>query len=151
MIDALFVAIAVGCSALYYNVPKNSLLAVMFTGASGYFVVSVVHQYLGYRYIGLLLGIMTLGILAGFFARRYKLPTTVFFQAGIIPLVPGRALYRMMYHIVFENYSEAIKHGTDAIMVAGILAVGIYLTSVISDTIKLRLIQARRRDKLDEN
>lgn len=144
MIEFLMITLGVMASAIFYHVPKKSIIPVSITGLCGYFVYVTVERLTSFKYLALLVGVISLGILAGFFARRQKLPTTVYFQPAIIPLVPGGSLYRMMYNMVFENYTTAIKFGSEAIMVAGILAIGIYLTSVLSDLLKLRLRRLRR-------
>lgn len=150
MKSLIFMALGVLASGVYYNVPRKSLAAVTVTGAIGYTVYYIINTYLGLSYLGYLLAIMALGVAAGFFARKLKLPTTVFFYPGIIPLVPGRALYLTMYNIVMEEYSSALEYGVQALTVAGILAIGIYLTSYIFDTIMYRLDGVmRRRHKID--
>ena len=154
MIRSIFFnTLAVFLCAIYFNVPRRSAIPVMLTSLSGILVQIFIDQLLAIKYLSILLAIMTIGFVAGFFARRQKLPTTIYLQAGIIPLVPGRALYRMMYYFVFQDYNKAIMFGAESVIIAGILAIGIYITSVISDEIKFRIynIKNRRVIRNEEN
>lgn len=145
MESIIYTAIAVGGAAVFFNLPKRSIVPSMITGAIGYGTRFIVENYLGQKYIGIFLGIMALGFTAGYFARKQKIPTTVYFQPAIIPLVPGRALYRMMYYLVFNDYQSSAMYGLEALAVAGILAIGIYTTSAISDEIKYRIYNIKNR------
>ena len=151
--SVFFNVLAVLLSAIYFNVPIKSAIPVMLTSLSGILVQILLDRFLGIKYLSILIAIMTIGFVAGMFARRQKLPTTIYLQAGIIPLVPGRALYRMMYYFVFQDYNKAIMYGAESVIIAGILAIGIYITSVISDEIKFRIynIKNRRVIRSEEN
>lgn len=154
MIRSIFFnTLAVFLCAIYFNVPRRSAIPVMLTSLSGILVQIFFDKFFGIKYLSILLAIMTIGFVAGFFARRQKLPTTIYLQAGIIPLVPGRALYRMMYYFVFQDYNKAIMFGAESVIIAGILAIGIYITSIISDEIKFRIynIKNRRVIRNEEN
>ena len=154
MIKSIFFnTLAVLLCAIYFNVPKRSAIPAMLTSLAGILVQIFFDKFLGIKYLSILLAIMTIGFVAGFFARRQKLPTTIYLQAGIIPLVPGRALYRMIYYFVFQDYNKAIMFGAESVIIAGILAIGIYITSIISDEIKFRIynIKNRRVIRNEEN
>lgn len=65
------------------------------------------------------------------FARILKTPTTVLFIPGIIPLIPGGALYNTMYAAVFEDWALVKQHGMVTLQTALGVAVGYSLVSAI--------------------
>lgn len=134
--------------SIFFNVPKKSIAPLAFISAFSYGVYLFVGSVLNKEYLALILAIMVLGLWAGYFARKLKLPTTVFFMAGIIPYVPGESLYMTMYNFVFKNYDQALSYFVNAAIVAGILSIGIYLTSALSDVLKLgyKTFIERRKD-----
>lgn len=133
-----FIIVFFACSAVsyHYNGPKKSAVGAGLCGAFGYSLLSWINQNYDSYYLGYFFGMVGLGLLAGFFARKQRMPTTVYVIPGIVPLVPGMALYNTMYNIVFENYYLAFEYGIKAIFVSAILGIGVYITSSISDYIK---------------
>ncbi len=63
-------------------------------------------------------------------ARRHKTPITVYLIAGIIPLVPGLGLYRMMFAMLNEDYASAINYATLTFEVAAVIAGAIVIISL---------------------
>ena len=63
--------------------------------------------------------------------KRKKRIITVFLIAGIIPLVPGLGLYRMMASILDENYNAALDYATLTFEIAGVIAGAIGIASIL--------------------
>ena len=68
---------------------------------------------------------------AEFFARFMKAPTTVFYIPGVIPLIPGGALYNTMYHVVIKDFEMAKQHGITTLQLALGVAIGLSLVSAL--------------------
>ncbi len=64
-------------------------------------------------------------------ARVTKVPVPVYLLPGVIPLVPGSALYYTMFNLVTEQYRTAIFYGRVALQVALGIAGGIAVGSVL--------------------
>ena len=64
-------------------------------------------------------------------AKKRRAPITVFLIAGIIPLVPGVGLYRMMSALLDENYSLALDYATLTFEIAGVIAGAIGIVSLL--------------------
>lgn len=64
-------------------------------------------------------------------AKKRKAPITVFMIAGIIPLVPGLGLYRMMAALLEENYSLALSYASLTFEIAGVIAGAIVIISLL--------------------
>ncbi len=148
----IIMTIAVSLVAYWLNAPRKTIFACGVSGGIGYTVYSFLNSIAGHNYFGALGGTLALGLAAGFFARREKKPTTVYLLSGIIPLVPGMALYFMMQALVFEDISRALMHGFNAAALSGLMAIGVYFTSVLSDNLKrLRFKKISLRNKTNRS
>ena len=63
-------------------------------------------------------------------ARIMKAPTNIFLITGIIPLLPGGALYYTMNALLEENRGEFLRNGTSTITSTLGIATGIVIASV---------------------
>jgi len=64
-------------------------------------------------------------------ARRFKAPANMYLIIGIIPLVPGGAIYRTMISLISGNGTQAFERGLQAFGAAGAIAMGIFAISAI--------------------
>lgn len=69
-------------------------------------------------------------------ARVLKTPTTVFLIPGLIPLVPGRALYYTMAYLVRQDYEMASQKGSETLYTCLGISVGIVFVSVVFQVVK---------------
>lgn len=81
-------------------------------------------------------------------ARLRKAPANIFLLTGIVPLLPGGALYYTMEAIVSKNMSQIVRKGAET----GSIAVGIAVGIIIgSELFRLYLsIRSRRRRIIEE-
>ena len=70
-------------------------------------------------------------IYAEIMARVLKAPVAIYSNPSIIPLVPGGSLYYTMAALMAGDQQEFIARGTDTLMTALGIAVGIIAISVI--------------------
>lgn len=64
-------------------------------------------------------------------AKKRRTPITVFLIAGIIPLVPGLGLYRMMSALLDQNYNLALNYATLTFEIAGVIAGAVGIVSLL--------------------
>ena len=77
-------------------------------------------------------GTCAIAILAELFSRAGKDATTIFIIPGIIPFVPGALLYQTMSNLLVGDYSEAVSVGTQALIIAGSIAVALVFIATFS-------------------
>lgn len=68
-------------------------------------------------------------------ARVHKAPVSVFLIIGILPLVPGFKIYRTIYFMITGEGSATEALG-DTLLMAGAIALGIFVADLINDMIK---------------
>lgn len=134
--------IAVSCFAFYFNVPKKVLPSCAISGTIGWIFYTIFMD-LNLYYLGFLLGAFGIGLVGGFYARKYKMPTTVFVLAGIVPIVPGMNLYLTMYNVIMGDYSQAFREALKASLIAGCISVGISLAVYVIETISSNKVKKK--------
>jgi len=76
-----------------------------------------------------------ISILAQIFAKCMKAPTIPFLISGIMVLVPGSSLYYSIFRVVFKEYREGAISALNAVLVAGAIAVAIFLVDTVAQMI----------------
>lgn len=121
---------AVGFSILFYMKPKRlpwAALAGLLTCA----VYLAAKRWIGGELIPNLLAALVGAVFAEITARVTRAPVTVYLVPGIVPLVPGGALYETMSHLVTGEYGAAASYGLVTLKVAAGIAGGIIAVSVL--------------------
>lgn len=76
-------------------------------------------------------------------ARRLKAPVSVFLIIAILPLVPGCNIYRTVYSMITGEGSTADAFAA-TLMMAGAIALGIFVADLINDMIKQTIKKHRK-------
>ena len=71
---------------------------------------------------------LAVAILSQVFARIQKTPVTVFLVAGILPTVPGAAIYRSVYYFIRNNSNQCTYYLLQTLQIAGAIAMAIFIT-----------------------
>jgi len=129
-----FLAVAGFCLVL--EVPKKLLYYTAFTGAVGWMIYLFAADLGCTSYVASFWAAAAVSILSHFAARRLKAPVTVFLIGGILPMVPGAGMYRTAYSIIAEDAQQAYLHLQETLLIAGAIAVAIFITDSIARIIK---------------
>ncbi len=106
--------------------------------------------FLGIRSAGLpygasvALAIFVLVLAARAVAAYLRTPATIFVVAGIFPLVPGAGIYYTAYYFVTGDAVMASQKGSETIITALGIAVGIALANVVPQKWFNRIARLRR-------
>lgn len=71
---------------------------------------------------------LAVAILSQIFARIQKTPVTVFLVAGILPTVPGAAIYRSVYYFIRNDSAQCTYYLLQTLQIAGAIAMAIFIT-----------------------
>ena len=70
---------------------------------------------------------LAVAFLSQVFARVQKTPVNVFLVAGILPTVPGAAVYRSVYYFIHNNSSMCTYYLLQTLQIAGAIAMAIFI------------------------
>ncbi|MDR0921657.1 MAG: threonine/serine exporter family protein [Lactobacillales bacterium] len=134
--EVFFSFLATMAFAVVCNVSRYALIYCGATGAAGWLVYWIIIQLGGNMPIATLAGSLVVAFFSSFFAKKAKMPVTVFNIPGIVPLVPGALAYEAVRSLAQGDYYPAIQIGTDVVMSAGAIALGLILAEVFNHNIR---------------
>jgi len=129
---------SLGFSLLYNVRGKNVFLAAL-SGMLGWMVYSFASPRFSNEFLSYFLAAMVVTLSAEAFARWQKAPATTFLIAGIIPLVPGKALFYTMRAAVGAQRGYFLAHGALTLSIALAIAAGIMAASSLMRTLMWRM------------
>ncbi|WP_048705113.1 threonine/serine exporter family protein [Companilactobacillus ginsenosidimutans] len=137
---------AIGFS-LITNAPRRAAGIIGITGALSWTVFYLLKNY---SHINILIsnyvGAVIIGILAYFFARKFRLPENIIIIPCLVNLVPGGNAYRTILYMVQNNYPGSISQGLQTFLIASFIAMGLFTVPYTAATIQ-RLKAIRLRNK----
>ena len=86
---------------------------------------------------------MVTALLAEIFSRIRKAPTIVFLLPGVIPTVPGGALYRAMRAILLFDFEEALEYLLVTLQIGLGIAGGIMTVSIIFGIVADKIVKRK--------
>ncbi len=119
----------IGFSVFFYVHPRRLLPATL-GGCISCAIYLLTNYFWGGELIPNFLAAATAAVYAEISARVTRVPVPVYLMPGVIPLVPGSALYYTMSNLVSEQYRAAATSGRVALQVALGIAGGIAVGSV---------------------
>lgn len=129
--------------SIVFHVQKKHLLVCGSVGAISWMLYLLINNQSNSSVLASFLSTLIVTALSYLLAKKRKTPITVFLIAGIIPLVPGLGLYRMMAALLDEDYSLALDYATLTFEIAGVIAGAIVIVSL------LPLLWRKPRKKVD--
>lgn len=126
IIQVIGAYIATITAAITVEAPKSLIFKTGIPGAAGYVVYLLVIDHFG-PIVATLCASLLISILGQASARHYKSPVTIFYIPAFFPLVPGSAMYHTAFHFINNDIEKAALSFVQAILIAGAIALGIYL------------------------
>jgi uncharacterized membrane protein YjjB (DUF3815 family) len=121
--------------ALIMNAPKETLMHTSITASIGYLIYIACSAQLNAT-LGFFAGTSFVAMMGEIFARKFKMPATIFIFPAVIPIVPGFGLYETMLAFVQNDIPSALEIGVNTIFNIIAMAVAMALVSVMAVKIK---------------
>jgi len=130
-LEMIFCFLAAYFYAMIMNAPKKTLIYSSVVASLGYMVYNYcVNQ--GSPRLGFFLGTTVIAFFGEIFARKFKMPATIFIFPALIPIVPGFGLYQTIFALVEDNIFQALKTGVNTFLNIGAMAVAMAMVSLIA-------------------
>lgn len=121
--------------ALIMNVPKKTLVYTSVVTSIGYIIYILCSNQLNTT-LGFFTGTAFVAMMGEIFARKFKMPATIFIFPAAIPIVPGFGLYQTMFALVQNDIPQALEVGSNTILNIAAMAIAMALVSVLALKIK---------------
>ncbi|MDY6064797.1 MAG: threonine/serine exporter family protein [Finegoldia sp.] len=148
---AIFSAMSSIGFAMLFDGPSKSYKIVAVSSFLGWIFYSLILNFTGNKYAGVLLASLLTGVIGQVASRKIHMPVTVFVIPGIIPYVPGANLYYCMYYLVGQEYDMATTEAQIAMLTAGSIAIGISISSIMSKSIIRNRLEVISNDNFDDS
>ena len=128
----LGVTLGVGASAVTFRIPAKELFWATAAGFLGWEVMFCLQYYDINTLSATTLGALAISLCSEFLARSRRAPASIYVVPGILPLVPGRAIYNAMFVTIDGQRSLSETGTTQALLGAGGIAIGLLIGTSIA-------------------
>lgn len=121
---------AVIALCIIFCVPKKYLNLSGIVGAVGWVIYTWMTEHTSNEMLDMFLASLVVSVISHIFARWKKAPVTLFLIPGILPLVPGIGMYRIVYYFMLENSEGRMTsyYFAYTLQMAGMIAIAIFIT-----------------------
>ena len=112
---------------LVLDLPRKYLGWSGITGGVCWLVYILVKAGSGSLVFGAFMSGLAVALMAHVLARMLRAPVTVILIPGILPLVPGTAIYNWVYHIIRSSREQSMYYLIETIQIAGAIAMAVFL------------------------
>lgn len=147
-IAATFIVVLV--FAVMLEIPKHLLLYAGLVGAFAQSAMFVAGLYTKNTMVQVFMGALMIALVSHIFARALKAPASVFLVAGILPIVPGEAIYRAVYYFIRGNQNMVNLYFSKTLSIAGAIALAIFIMDSAFTLLSRKREEARIRRKKRE-
>ena len=127
-----FVAAAV--LPIIFGIPKRHILADGVVGALGWLCYLLVAQKLTVV-MATLFASMLVAFLSNLIAKVMKAPVTVFLIPGILSMVPGTSIYRVIYYMMHNDTDSTRYYLIETLQIAGMIVFAILIIETLFSVI----------------
>ncbi|MGN1098146.1 MAG: threonine/serine exporter family protein [Clostridia bacterium] len=122
---------AVVTLALIFEIPWKYVVFSGVGGAVGWLVYLLLDKYVGVENLSMFAAALCVAIISHCFARLQKAPVTVFLVAGILPLVPGVGMFRIVYFLITQNMGMLSITLSSTLQAAAMIAIAIFVADTL--------------------
>ncbi|MCI8510437.1 MAG: threonine/serine exporter [Lachnospiraceae bacterium] len=128
VMQILSVCVAIFLFSAVLEVPRRHLFFAAAMGGVCWWVYVLILKEWESSMSAAFLSTLVVAVLSHILARVRKAPVTVFLVPGILPSVPGAAIYRCVYYLI-RNASQVSTHYlVETLQIAGAIAMAIFIT-----------------------
>lgn len=137
--------IAVVCFAFNLEIPKKYIFIVGGVGSVAWITYLICNHFNLPDIASYFISTLVVAILSVVFSKIFNAVSTIFLIPGILPTVPGIAMYKTIYAFINNNIQEAGYYLLQSIFIAGGIALAIFITESING------IKIIRKEQINEN
>lgn len=128
MIESASAFFAILLFAAFLEIPRRHLPFAALCGGIGWPTYALIVAADKTAMAAAFFSTLAVALLSQVLARIRKAPVTVFLVAGILPVVPGAAIYRSVYYLMRSNPVSSTYYLLETLRIAGAIAMAIFIT-----------------------
>ena len=131
VIQVIAAFIGVCCYGFSTETPRRFIIYAGIGGGFAWMCYLIAFDWLQSVVFANFIGAFSVGIYSHVMARKMNTPVTVFLLGGILPLVPGRQIYQMVYYLIAQQNTLSANNLILTLNIAGAIALAIFLADAI--------------------
>ncbi len=139
--------IAVVAFSIKLEVPKKYVCIAGTVGAIAWLVYLLCTHFGLDDIVAYFVSTLVVAIISVILSKILNAVSTIFLIPGILPTVPGVAMYKMIYYLINNNHAESTYYLLQAIFIAAGMALAIFITESIKG-IKLIRKELKNENKI---
>lgn len=125
-------------SSVFLNAPHRTWKPMALSGLLGWLVRYVLMEFFGIPSpIATYISSLNVALLAQYFARRRKQPSSIFLMPGLFPMVPGALIYQTVFEYLNGNTALGFYYLTDTFLTGVSIVLGIFTVDSVLYKTKL--------------
>ncbi len=140
-LEVLAAAIGTVSFCVLFCIPKKYFAVCGGIGAIGWLIYRLLLLIPFSDFASCLVATIVITLLSRFSAVRTRTPSTIYILPGILPLIPGGGIYRMVFCLINNDVSSAVRFGLNSISIVG----GIVLAIVLVFEIPQKVFSGKRQ------
>lgn len=135
MILIQFIAafIAVIAFSVNLEIPKKHIVIVGIVGALGWTTYILCDYFKLLNIMSYFISALVVAILSLILSKTLNAVSTIFLIPGILPIVPGIAMYKMIYYLINNNLQESLYQLLQVILITSGITIAIFITESIKE------------------
>lgn len=130
LIQVIGAFIAAAALPIIFNIPKRHIIADAVVGAIGWYCYLLCLKATGIVFATLFAS-MLVAFLSSVLARIMRAPTTVFLIPGILSMVPGTSIYRVVYYIIHNDQENTRYYLMETLQIAAMIVFAILIVETV--------------------
>ena len=126
---AAFLAVVLFSITLEVN--KKFVFFAGITGMLGWITYLICRNYGINDILSYMISGIVIALLSYIFALIFKVVVTIFLIPGILPIVPGVAIYRTVYYLIINDIASTRHYLIQTVLISGSIAIAIFLVETI--------------------
>jgi len=121
--------VAAALFALLFRTPARLIIPASLSAVAGYALSLWAGARINAEWAGIFFGSLLSALIGEWLARKLRAPATIFLTVSVIPMVPGAGLYNTMLALVQNRYADAAAAGSNTMLSAGAIALGLSIAA----------------------
>lgn len=136
IIRIIFIGIGTGFFSVALEADKEDLPINALMGAICYGTYIYILNLFNSLLISTLLASLLVSFLAIYLTRKREKPLQIYLVAGIIPLLPGYSIFKMVLGFVNQDFSTVLLNTNLTLQILGVIVVSVIIASSLTKILK---------------
>lgn len=148
LIKLVFSFFASSATAVLYNIERRLIVYCGISGMFTWLISNILTSMKVSEALSSFVALIALTFLSRLLSKIAQIPSMIFNISGIMPIVPGGLLFKAFNNLTEKHYEIALSDGTQAILVAGAIAMGFIINEVFSQYLYMLKTKIKEVDPL---